>query len=812
MTTLDPARRERLQLELYRHQWRTSFPDSKELYSELASRYLEYAERDDRTLPPQYLASVLNAIVRIYESEFPPELPDAQRDRHLKKLINPLDTYQVFTLLFLKGLIALTKAFPPGAVIPIEQKPPTLTRFLPIFTEDKQQLFPEVQSAFDAFCGSLRESRSYCENLGIFDWRDMVPFAWYEFSESEPRFQADYFQERGFYASEPIYGDPEERRRWRRDHREFKDEQKREKEEFLRDQRREKELFEDTELHLWQARKKSHDKAHKEVHATTPPWQMTFFHTPLYSQFNALVPNIYIPFELPFKKRYGGHYIIAPSGLGKTTLLTVMILDDIQRVFRNEASIVVMDPKGELTDIIKRLSLFVGTDKLVLIEPEDNIAINPFDVDAGATAHTVEAINYLFLSFAGLMTDQQNSLLRPSIRALLTGYSNPTLDTLHQLLAGGLQLHKGKLIGAFAEFAENHPDPDLRSFFLHEFTNDSIYKDTKGQIIRRLRTLRENEILKHWFTAKMTKFNIAKEVDSCKVIVINSSREVLTAEGAEFFGRYFITQLRVAGERRRTNDPKNVPTFLYIDECDQVIKTDHNIEDYIDKLRSKNIGIVLAHQRLYHFEGNKPTLDALLNAPIRYASVDDDAEVLAKRFRVGDPSELRFPEPGYFAAYIRQHKPEVAVLKVTQPNLNFMSKADQAAIRVEMRRRYSKAPSSPKPPPRPDDDTLYWERTLRYFTAVRGGFHEEEVIIQYDHTRKPPKPVTKTIRIPIPPRTHLKTVYRVLVRGYGQFKSDGTRGDIVIKFNVPQRPKGDQTHTGGYNPGLGHVDDADEIG
>jgi hypothetical protein len=181
----------------------------------------------------------------------------------------------------------------------------------------------------------------------------------------------------------------------------------------------------------------------------------------------------------------------------------------------------------------------------------------------------------------------------------------------------------------------------------------------------------------------------------------------LTANGAEFFGRFFIAQLRAAGERRRTNDPRNVPTFLYIDECDQVIKTDNNIEDYIDKLRSKNIGIILAHQRLYHFDGNKGTLDALLNAPIRFASVDDDAEALAKRLRVNHPADLRFPEPGYFAAYVRQHKPETAVLKVREPPLTFMTKNQYETVRARMRARYGADPmplsrgQNAQPPPTP---------------------------------------------------------------------------------------------------------------
>jgi hypothetical protein len=809
MTTLDPARRQRLELELYKRQWLNAFPDGRQLYSELNTQYLHYAERQNRTLPPQYLAAILNNIVRLYERDFPTELPDLQQDRHIRKLANPSDTYQVYLLLFLKTLIVLTQAFPADAIVPIKQHPTTLLRLLPVFTEDKQYFLPELQSAFNAARDSLLEARTSCEELGIFDWKDMVPYAWHEFAEAEPRFHQEYFLEREFNEREPVYGDPEDRRRWHHDNREFKEEQKREKTEFEHQKRRDKEFFEATDLYYWQVSKRTHDKAHKDIHSTILSWQTTFFNTPFH--WCPMVPNVYVPFEIPLKRRFGGHYIIAPSGLGKTTLLTAMILDDTQRVLNNEASLIVMDPKGELTDVIKRLSLFVGTDKLVVIEPQDNIAINPFDTDAGTIAHTVDSINYLFLSFAGQLTELQTALLRPTIRALLTGFHKPTLDTLHQLLSGGLKIEKGSLVGPFADFAEHHSDPDLRSFFRNEFTNDNIYKETKGQIIRRLRTLRENEIIKHWFTCKETRFNLTKEIDSCKVIVVNNSRELLTAEGAEFFGRYFVTQLRVAGERRRTNDPKNVPTFLYIDECDQVIKTDHNIEDYIDKLRSKNIGIILAHQRLYHFDGNKPTLDALLNAPIRFASVDDDAEVLAKRFRVGDPSELRFPEPGYFAAYVRQNKPETAVLRVTPANLNFMSDAEFAAVRAAMRFRYSNNPPPTKKLPDGDNDTLFWERTLRYFIALRGGFHDEEVIVNFDTTVVPPKPINKTIRIPIPAGTDRKIEYRVLIRNYGQFRADGTRGNIIIKFNVPQRPKGD-TPKGHYNTLLGDIPDPDEIG
>ena len=56
--------------------------------------------------------------------------------------------------------------------------------------------------------------------------------------------------------------------------------------------------------------------------------------TPFHSLF--LTP---VPLQLPAEQRFSGHWIIAPPGRGKTTLLHSMFLDDLKR----DASIIVMD-------------------------------------------------------------------------------------------------------------------------------------------------------------------------------------------------------------------------------------------------------------------------------------------------------------------------------------------------------------------------------------------------------------------------------------------------------------------------------------
>ena len=158
------------------------------------------------------------------------------------------------------------------------------------------------------------------------------------------------------------------------------------------------------------------------------------------------------------------------------------------------------------------------------------------------------------------------------------------------------------------------------------------------------RSLREDATIKHWFTCTKTRFNIRAAIDDHKVIVLNNSRGDPLPMALNSSAASSSLRSRLLANGARQGDPRNVPTIVYIDECDQVIKADNNIEDYVDKLRSKSIGVVLAHQRLSHFSGNTQTLDALLNAPIRFANVDDDAKALADRLRVqasSSPSSTR---------------------------------------------------------------------------------------------------------------------------------------------------------------------------
>src|SRR6202035_2462925 len=94
--------------------------------------------------------------------------------------------------------------------------------------------------------------------------------------------------------------------------------------------------------------------------------------------------NQKIPFVIPDETRYRGAYVVAPSGRGKTTLLKAFIAQDLLKVAKGEASIVVMNSDRDLIDDIAKLKAFAPGQplhgKLVLLEPDMDypLALNLF--------------------------------------------------------------------------------------------------------------------------------------------------------------------------------------------------------------------------------------------------------------------------------------------------------------------------------------------------------------------------------------------------------------------------------------------------
>lgn len=384
------------------------------------------------------------------------------------------------------------------------------------------------------------------------------------------------------------------------------------------------------------------------------------------------------PFTLPDEQRFAGHWVIAPQGLGKTTLLHDLIIEDINK----DASIILMDSKGDLIE--PYLGLNAISHRRVIIGPDNPIGINPLDIPHTDINKAVDNLEYLFASLLDFkLTAAQSMLLKAVLRSLVTAFPKPSLGTFQDIMSDGPK--------KYAEHIRTL-EPDLQNFFKNEFFSENI-KARRQEVLQRLRLLLDNDLLRSMLMASSTTFDLGKAMDRGAFIIINNSRGRLGNKGAEFFGRFFIAQLLSAAQQRSfRKDKDKKPVYFYIDECHTVVAQDERITDILHECRSQKIGLILAHQETTQVSEN--VLSALQNCAIRFAHPDEEARRLAGTLRM-DAKALQSMNRGQFAAYVRGLAKEGFVINVARPDFSSAKAPDHA---------HDQRPSIDVPPSKPTNE------------------------------------------------------------------------------------------------------------
>jgi hypothetical protein len=416
-------------------------------------------------------------------------------------------------------------------------------------------------------------------------------------------------------------------------------------------------------------------------------------------------------------QRFEHTHIVGGSGHGKTQLLQVMILKDLDKLLAGHGAVIVMDSQGDLLRNILALRA-IGTlsERLVLIDPNDIAhppALNLFDFGLERLARygelerekllngAIALYEYLFGALLGAeLTQRQRVIFRYLARLLMT-VPRATIHTLMDFMQEPESVSR-YLPGL---------DPISRRFFATQFF-DRSFNETRQQILTRLWGVLSNPILARMFSNEKNRLDLFAAMNAGALILINTAKDLLKQDGCAILGRFFIALIAQAVQERSAIPAESRrSTFVYIDEAQDYF--DESIEGLFNQARKYKVGLIIAHQNLDQLD-QKLRAAVLASTSIKLVGglSARDSAVFAKEMQC-EPEFLQNMRKGrestQFACFVRNQTSRPVALTVPFGQMESREKLTREELeRVlrENRKRYSTTGEKEEPREYVEAETL----------------------------------------------------------------------------------------------------------
>lgn len=339
--------------------------------------------------------------------------------------------------------------------------------------------------------------------------------------------------------------------------------------------------------------------------------------------------NRKIRFGIKAKDRLKHMYVIGKTGMGKSTLLENMAIQDIQ----NGEGIAFLDPHGGTAE---KLLDYVPENRI-----KDILYFAPFDIDYPIAFNVMEDIGeekrHLVLS--GLMSafkklfgeesfsDRMQYILQNTILALLE-YPGATMLGINKMLSD--KEYRNKVI-------TNVTDPSVKSYWVKEYAGytERFAAEAIPAIQNKIGQFTSNPLIRNIIGQGKSSFDFRDIMDNKKIMIINLSKGRVGEGNANLIGSMLITKIYLAAMSRAEKNEKELallPNFyLYVDEFQSF--ANKSFADILSEARKYKLNLTIAHQYIEQMEeevrdavfGNVGTL-------ISFRVGAFDADVLEKEF------------------------------------------------------------------------------------------------------------------------------------------------------------------------------------
>src|ERR1035437_6943146 len=338
--------------------------------------------------------------------------------------------------------------------------------------------------------------------------------------------------------------------------------------------------------------------------------------------------NKKVNFGIKAEDRTRHVYVIGKTGMGKSTLLENMAIQDIQ----NGEGMAFMDPHGKTAELLLN---YIPPERL-----DDVVYFAPFDVENPISFNVLEdvGVDKRHLVVAGLMSTfkkiwldawsaRMEYILTNSLLALIE-YPGSTLLGVNKLLSD--KEYRKKVV-------DNIKDPSVKSFWVDEFAKytDKTVQEAIPAIQNKIGQFTGNPLIRNIVGQPKSSFDIRKLMDEKKIIIINLSKGRVGETNANLLGSMMITKIYLAAMSRADTPEKELrklPNFyLYVDEFQSF--ANESFADILSEARKYNLNLTIAHQYIEQMsEEVRAAVFGNVGTMITFRVGAFDAEVLEKEF------------------------------------------------------------------------------------------------------------------------------------------------------------------------------------
>lgn len=309
--------------------------------------------------------------------------------------------------------------------------------------------------------------------------------------------------------------------------------------------------------------------------------------------------NKEVPFGIKTDDRRRHMYLIGKTGMGKTTMMENMVIQDI----RAGHGVAFLDPHG---DSVQRILDCVPNQRV-----NDVIYFNPADLEYPVAFNILESVDpkYKHLVASGLMgvfTKIWANLWSARMEYILNNTILALLDSPGNTLLGITRMYVDKKYRK--KIVDNIKDPMVRAFWTDEFANynEKYRTEAIAPIQNKVGQFLSSGIIRNIVGQPKSTIDLREIMDQRKILIMDLSKGKVGEDNSALLGAMIVTKLQLAAmSRTDIPEPDRKDFYLYVDEF-QNFATE-SFATILSEARKYRLNLIVGHQYIAQLEQDKST-------------------------------------------------------------------------------------------------------------------------------------------------------------------------------------------------------------